>query len=429
LYAWIEKAGAFVSLVLVFLWNLLTSVPQRTLKFLAWAWAEIQPHLQWIGPLFGIAMAAWRWWDKRESVIWRRVMRLLADQGRYVQSSCRYSLAAVLYPTPATRPQEPLFAVGALRRIFGRRWWHPMDRATPLKWGRHFLKQAHTQLNAKDSTIALHRSFAVGQRYSAFVLQGALAAAYASNSKRAHGRNRLNQVALNRFEDALALEGKGSDAVVLELKALQLRKLGRVRQALTELSNLQASLEGRLQAVTPLEEGERQALLVQLMRVVRYQSELDHQAGAPGVANGRLLGLTQNPVTASVFRDHLEYHDLLERAYYHEVHACVRVELTGTLGTDGALVLPNNGVAQQSLSVARADYNALYDQVEPRSFSWRRWLRRTDKKDGSLKLRAAASQGLERLDEIEAGKGCQVCSAQKNGVNSNAPVTGPTHSG
>jgi hypothetical protein len=279
----------------------------------------------------------------------------------------------------------------------------------------------------------LHRSFAVGQRYSAFVLQGALAAAYANNSKRAHGRNRLNQVALNRFEDALALEGKGSDAVVLELKGLQLRKLGRVRQALTELGNLEANLEGRLQAVTPLEEGERQALLVQLMRVVRYQSELDHQAAAPGAANGRLLGLTQNPVTASVFRDHLEYHDLLERAYYHEVHACVRVELTGTLGTDGALVLPNNGVAQQSLSAARVDYNALYDQVEPRPFSWpvrlRRWLRRTDKKDGSWKLRAAASQGLERLDEIEAGKGCQFCSAQKNGINSNTPPTGPTHSG
>ena len=355
--------------------------------------------------------------------------RLLADQGKYVQDCCKHSLAAVLYPSPATRAQQPLFAVGALRRIFARRWWHPLHRAAPLQWGRYFLNQTHRQLNARDNTIALHRSFAIGQRYSAFVLQGALAAGYANRAKRDQGRNRLNQMALNRFEDALALEGKGSDAVVLELKALQLRKLGRNREAINELGRLQALLEGRLQEVTPLQEDERQGLLVQLMRVVRYQGEIDHEANAQGAANGRLLGLMQNAATAGVFRTHLEYQELLERAYYHEVHACVRVSLTGTQGADGALVLPSNGVAVQSLGFASTDYNALYDQVDPRRFSWpiRTWrfVRRSDRRDGSLRLRAAANQGLRRMEKVEAGKGCQFCSWQKNESSSNTPPTNP----
>jgi hypothetical protein len=123
--------------------------------------------------------------------------------------------------------------------------------------------------------------------------------------------------------------------------------------------------------------------------------------------------LTQDPAASVVFRHHLEHQQLLERAHYHEVHACVRVRLTGTEAPDGHVVLPSNGVAQQSLNAARADYNELYDQVDPRRFSWpiRLWrrARRTDRRDGSLRLRLAASQGLRRLEEIEAGSGCQFC--------------------
>jgi len=40
-------------------------------------------------------------------------MRLLADEGRYVQDCCRHSLAAILYPGPATLVQRPTFAVPA----------------------------------------------------------------------------------------------------------------------------------------------------------------------------------------------------------------------------------------------------------------------------------------------------------------------------
>src|SRR5439155_1940427 len=122
-------------------------------------------------------------------------------------------------------------------------------------------------------------------------------------------------------------EGRSSDAVLLELKALQLRRLDRFQEAISELSRLQALLEGQLLAVTPVQQDDRQNALVQLLRIVRYQGEMDHHSGAHGSANGKLLALVQNAAVAPVFRMHLEYQDLLERAHYLQVHACVRAKL------------------------------------------------------------------------------------------------------
>jgi hypothetical protein len=88
-------------------WDQVVATYSYTVDALALAWTRLQPHLQWIGPLFGIAMAAWRWWDRREAVVWRRAMRLLSDQGKYVQNCCQRSLAAILYPGPAVPVERP----------------------------------------------------------------------------------------------------------------------------------------------------------------------------------------------------------------------------------------------------------------------------------------------------------------------------------
>jgi hypothetical protein len=122
--------------------------------------------------------------------------------------------------------------------------------------------------------------------------------------------------------------------------------------------------------------------------------------------------LIAHPAAGRFFQDHLEHQALLERAYFHEIHACVRARLWGQQD-NGRFVLPQRGVAEESVNRARADYNALYDQVDPARFSrpvrvWRR-LRRSDSKDGSGRLRSAASQGLRRVDNIEAGERCQFC--------------------
>jgi hypothetical protein len=268
------------------------------------------------------------------------------------------------------------------------------------------LARTHVQLNDKDDTITLHRSFAIAQRYSANVLQGALGAARA-NGKDSQERNRLNQTALDRFDAALALEGKNSDAVVLELKCLQLRKLQRTGDASAELGNLEALLLGQLQGATLLTPPDRRLLLIQLMRIVRYRAEMEHGAGMHVPANVRLLGLIQNPIANPIFQDHLEFQDRLERAQFHEVHACARVSAYG---------VAYGGVALQSIADARRDYDALLGQVSPRRFrtprrAWR-WVRRSERRDGTRRLRSAANQGLQRLLDIQAGKGCQFCAAQ-----------------
>jgi hypothetical protein len=41
-------------------WDYVGETYQLAVKTLALAWERFQPHLQWIGPLFGIAMAARR---------------------------------------------------------------------------------------------------------------------------------------------------------------------------------------------------------------------------------------------------------------------------------------------------------------------------------------------------------------------------------
>jgi hypothetical protein len=145
-------------------------------------------------------------------------------------------------------------------------------------------------------------------------------------------------------------------------------------------------------------------LLVQLFRAVRYQAEMDHEAGAnggPNGANARLLALMQNPIASSAFTDHLEFQDRLERAFFHEVHACVRMRAFGI-----------GPAALRSLADARKDYDALLVQVSPRRFRAWRWVRQLDRKDGTGRLRVAASQGLQRLQDIQAGKGCQFCGGQ-----------------
>src|SRR5262249_20973022 len=122
-------------------------------------------------------------------------------------------------------PGERRSLLVQLMRV-ARRWWSPVRLSGPITWAENLVRRTHVQLDQKDGVISLHRAFAVGQRYSVYLLEGALAAARAGSGEDTQERSRLNQVALDRFDAALALEGRNSDAVVLELRCLQLRKLG-----------------------------------------------------------------------------------------------------------------------------------------------------------------------------------------------------------
>jgi hypothetical protein len=271
-------------------------------------------------------------------------------------------------------------------------------------------------LAEKNMTLRRQKSFVTEQRFSAFVLEGAIAAARAGETNGDPERSRRNNEALQRFEAALKVESKGSDLVGLEMKGLQLRKLRRP-EALEVFQQIETLLDGLLTGATQLDERKRAECELQRIRNARYMGEIHHETGANRRANDILLPLVNG--RSQIQTQWLEGRDLLERANFHEIHGCVRVRLAISMGA----VNPAGGVAGSSIATARTDYRELIAQLNPKSRRWLirvwRWLRQSDRTDGSAALRKLALDGIKRLEGIERGNGCPVC------LPSGIPTVGP----
>ena len=354
-------------------------------------------------------MAFWRWWDGREAVLYRRANRRLGERGNQIREACRHTLGLILRPSPGEMPTQPLFVAPQLRDVLARDGWQPFYGASDtLNYASGKLQEAHATLAEKYRTVRQQKSFIVEQRFSAFLLQGAIAAARAAETKVDFDRNRKNGEALKFFEAALNVDSKSSDLLALEFKGLQLVKLNRKPVAQQVFQRIEELLGALLAGVAQLDETAREELELQRIRNGRYRAELHHEAGANGNANSILLPLVNGH--HQVHSQLLEGRDLLERAHFHEIHGCVRVRFATAVGAQN----PAGGVAGASIANARADYNELLDQLSPRNRRWWvrivRWLFRSDRRDGSAELRALGRAGLRRLQNIEAGNGCPVCS-------------------
>jgi hypothetical protein len=307
-------------------------------------------------------------------------------------------------------PTQPLFVVPQLRDVFSQDGWHPLFGVSDtLNYASGRLREAHATLAEKYRTLRQQKSFIVEQRFSAFILEGALAAARAAELDAGFGRNRKNNEALKFFEAALNVDGKSSDLLALEFKGLQLVKLNRKVEAQQVFQRIEELLAGLLAGATQLDEVAREELELQRIRNGRYRAELHHEAGRNGTARDILLPLVNEH--RQVHAQLLEGQDLLERAHFHEIHGCVRVRLAMAMGAQD----PAGGVAEESIAAARADYNELLNQLDPRNKGRLtrifRWFIRSDRRDGTARLRALAGAGLRRLQNIEQGMGCPVCSA------------------
>ena len=364
-------------------------------------WQLIQPHLQWIGFIFGAAMAFWRWWDGREAVLYRRANRRLGERGNQIRVACKHALDLILRPSPGEMPTQPLFVAPPLRDVLARDGWRPLlSISDTLTYASGKLHEAHGILAEKYRTLRQQKSFIVEQRFSAFLLEGAIAAARAADARVVPERNRKNNEALKFFEAALNVDSKSSDLLALEFKGLQLVKLNRKPEAQQVLQRIEELLAGLLAGATPLEETTSREYELLRIRNGRYRAELHHETQL------------------------LEGRDLLERANFHEIHGCVRVRLAMAVGAQN----PAGGVAEESITTARVDYNELVGQLDPRNRGWLtrilRWLLRSDRRDGSAKLRALARAGLRRLQSIEQGEGCPVCAATLPAARRQASETG-----
>jgi tetratricopeptide (TPR) repeat protein len=373
-------------------------------------WQLIQPHLQWIGFIFGAAMAFLRWWDGREAVLYRRANRRLGERGNQVRTACKHALDLILRPSPGEMPTQPLFVAPPLRDVLARDGWQPLlSISDTLTYASGKLHEAHGILAEKYRTLRQQKSFIVEQRFSAFLLEGAIAAARAAEARVVHERNRKNNEALKFFEAALNVDSKSSDLLALEFKGLQLVKFNRKPEAQQVFQRIEELLAGLLAGATPLEEITRREYELLRIRNGRYRAELHHESGGNRNANGILLPLLSGH--RQVHTQLLEGRDLLERAHFHEIHGCVRVRLAMAVGAQN----PAGGVAEESITTARVNYNELIGQLDPRNRGWLtrilRWLLRSDRRDGSAKLRGLARAGLGRLQGIEHGEGCPVCAA------------------
>src|SRR5262249_2311856 len=144
-------------------------------------------------------------------------------------------------------PRQPLFIAPTLRQLFGRDTWQPVFALSdPLSTASAKLSEAHSTLAKKYRTLRHQKAFVGEQRFSAFLLQGAIAAARAGEARGDAERSRKNSEALERFEAALRVDGKGSDLVGLEVRGLQLRKVGRRQDALEVFQRVERLLEGLL---------------------------------------------------------------------------------------------------------------------------------------------------------------------------------------
>ena len=378
----------------------ITGLWRKVVELAVWLYEIIRPHMQSLSLVFGAVMAAWRWYDKRAAVVFGRIDKLLGDEGRKVREACQHSLLKVTRPGPETRPDVPLFAAKALRRVFNRWRWRPvLSTGGPLTIAERALARSHRTLDSKDDTAANYKTFLIEQRFSAFALEGAIASARSGATKDRQRRLDLGSVALQKFDEALQVEGKSSDFQVLELRAIQMRKLGRAAAA-QEFDRVRRLIEERLTATPVPTAKERNSHFARLVRVVRYRAEIDHEIGRHRAATDGMLDLLE--AQHQRFQTRLTWRDLLERAQFHEVHGCVRVELAG-LGP----------AADQSLSAATADYSELVKQLDARRRPllprvWF-WISRLDHRTGAAQLRQLAREGLARIEAIRNGKGCLLC--------------------
>jgi len=354
--------------------------------------------------ILGVALTFLKWWESREAVIFGRLSGVLGEQASQTQDSLRYVVQRIRRPGPADPPRTPVFAELPLRRLFSRHHWKPvLSFAGPFTSADRKLKRIHRKLDKRERTANGYRNFVNEQRFAAYLLQGAIALGR-SESATDNYLNRLNEAAANSLQRALTVSGKQNDLDALELKGILLRKLGQIdfqsdAGAPRVFQELREAAEAQLAALDGSMPDKFLELLFAVSRAVRYQAEMLH-AATPATVIGRNLldGIAFKLDT----KERPSPQQLLDRARFFEVDACIRMELHGP-----------GRITMQRLSYAERDYRVLRDDCDPKSWDWptRIWrtCARVFREDGATDLLREAINGLQRLERMAQGHGCPLC--------------------
>lgn len=376
------------------------------------AWALMQPHTYFIAAVFSAAMALWKWYDRRDDVVFGRIDKLLGEQGQRVRQACAHAVGLVIRPTPSARPLQPSFEILPLLRVLKRNHIGSFLWQTSTRRAVTQLAKAHGQLDLKTKAANDYTRFVNEQRYATFMLEGALASAKGSRARDAATKARENRMALDRFIEAAKVPRRTPDMTARELTARHQWLCGQSGQAEANFQTLQAELLHQL-----MEDGfgssrERDATASRLIRIVRNRAEIKHADENFTGANSVCIEIAGTAATPAlpILNATLTDRDLLDRAEFHAFHCAVRVHLL----TDGQCKIPPTGVARQSFDAAKSDYEKLLtDQRALHRASFFSLLFAGKASQIRNALIRDARKGIQTLHAMEQSATCGVCEAQR----------------
>ena len=352
-----------------------------------WRWlVELQaqyPELlspQTLFGLIGTGVGIWRWWESREVRLFRRFERMIEGHEAQLVKARSDLLDIMIRPGPGLLIRPPVFAEKPLRAVLARRKWHSVLSILSLAQSVDGRLQAAIRTCDRKVSAHLDRlAFFRQQIASACLIQGALAAARAAQSREDHERQRLDQEALDHFRAVLAIPGHREDLAALELIAHQLRRLD---------GQSQAAVDAYLSLIDTLQKQQdspnRNLLLARAKRclaILRYPR-------SPGIARGLLAEATDLLIEFGPRRDR----DLLELAETAHLDGIARLRL-------------GHGVqGPQQLSLAEGQYRDLLRSLRSRRRGLFRWMRREGRFSGHRvsELRSRAEHGLAQVERLTA---------------------------
>ncbi len=339
-----------------------------------------------IKDIVGLAIAsigAWKWWQNRDSVIFRRLHRILEQEDGRIRHARADMLRILQRPGPREQFDKPLYVENELKEVFARRGWRSifLRRLPRLSKVDDILNKALEKIAAKEELLEPCRAMYQHQKFSALMIQGTVAAARAQRTKSSQVQSALRASAIEKFENAERVPGYEDDLDALELLTLQLMAQGHFQDARIVCERL---IENATEDVS----GSRKTAL-QLVRAKKLTAQSHFMEGAGLQAANAIL---KEALEDDLPIGELSRRDQLDKAQTHELHSRIRFASNFA------------GVGLASLHAAEDAYKLLRQQCGRNrdTWSWGEWrkLRARVYQTERAKMLEEARLGLARCEDI-----------------------------
>jgi hypothetical protein len=321
------------------------------------------------------SVGAYKWWNNREKVVFRRLHTILEEEDTRLRHA-RVDLLRTLHrPAPREHFSSPLYIESELKSVLDRRGWKQiLRRATQLTKVDRLLTTALDNIQQREKLLRPALAMYQHQRFSAFVIQGAIASARAERTSSMQVRSALRATSIEKFQSARRVAGFTKDLDALEMLALQLMAQGHYDDA--------RDICAKICDIAAEDESGSRRTEMQIVRARKVTAQCRFLEGTGlATANVELIQAAEKdlPIGTLIRRDQLD------KAQLHELHSNVRFKLA----------FVNVGTA--SLMSAEDAYSILREQCKSRrkhrsSGAWQR-----------LRAKIYQSERQLLMNEVNAG--------------------------